>query len=510
MLLDYAPRRGITLDWHKHAASVSGNVGALAGRAALTMTQMAGHARQNSVAVLDDTLCGCTSTSMTTALIILLASVVGTALITSTATWLLLRCRYSRTMSKSDKGGRQSPSQPSSPRWQTWARSAPRPRPTAQPGDDLQIGVATDNPGRRMPEASAGQATADGAGSDFLGVRRRPEYASGLSSTFMFPRKDPGITTIISDATRSNSRKLKSKRIERSRSRRKSPDPEPEQPEETPRMSEGGGIGSTERLVPAGDRKPGEVPALVERGGLDDDAGAQPPARAPSKSTVDAMRDRLHSSSRASNRTGSPALSSRAPTIPKRSSLRVEILPTASSSGAAPSPSFYHVGSGFPENSLHAGLQTPFASLVQLPPAEEEQQQKPEAAALPPAAQDDDDDDDPPRPSTSDTIGSPERSRRPHRARKGTLTMFPKIQDGPPVSLAGLVMPSRASSEGRRQRQQQQDDDEEEVDHAGDQRGYTAIPLRKRSYSESSALAVPEDSVPPRRSFGPNWPFAPV
>ncbi|KXJ97160.1 hypothetical protein Micbo1qcDRAFT_155964 [Microdochium bolleyi] len=553
MLLGHAHRRSIALDWQQQQqqqqqdiASAVYNNAALAMRAATTKIHMAGSVRQDSTAGMNDTLCGCTSTSMTTALIILLASIVGTALISSTATWLLLRRRYARRQSsKADKPDRDSPSPPP-PQWQTWARGGSQQRTTAQPGGgsgDLQIGIAIDNSeGPTVPHTAAAAAAessvarqastrSDGGA---LPVRRRPEYASGLSSTFMFPKKDNGITTtIVSDAKRGKSRKLRSNRLTRSRSRSqskarsRSPEPEHQHQQQhlepaTPRTSlQGvGDLGSTERLVSAaGDRTVETIllssqdhdrPLATASSSLY--SPTQPPEEDRSRSAQDAMRNRSHfSASPASARTDSPALSSNAPTIPKRSSMRVEIL-------AAPS-SFYNTGSGFPENSLQAGPSTPFASVIQPHPFEEQSQREVIPRPATPENKNnnnnDNNDEDHPRPSTSSTFGSPERSRRSRRARKGTLTMFPKIQDGPPPAIAaGLSMSSRANSVGARRHPQHQrkgsrEEEEDEEDDAGRMRqDAAAIPLRRRSYSEIT-MAVPEDSIP-RRSYGPNWPFKPA
>ncbi|KAH7040730.1 uncharacterized protein B0I36DRAFT_427105 [Microdochium trichocladiopsis] len=593
MILDYVGNSGIAVERRGLASSAPYIVKHSINTTAVTGLKMAGSVRADAgsattalpaaaAPALSDELSACTSMSMTTALIILLASIVGTALISSTATWVFFRRRYARYLpgkkQKREKEG-EPPTTPGSPHWETWARGTPKEPnvPDGQPSAPAQLELAVQITAAPQSGSETDVSQSSRPESGALPLRRRPEYASGLSSTFMFPRRETGVTvTIMSDA-------ITKKKSERRRKlqRRESPemttttatmtktktttDPAPEEASEapeapatapqTPGMPSPAAtenaldIGSTERLVlmPDEPQQPARTrPSQSRRAQRGRDRAAsgsasssQPPPQA--KSAIEALRERLQASHAAAaaaaaattsseSRTEPPVSISRAPSIPKRSSMRASTVPPPAKEATARTASPDDEPSGFPENSIHIrSRQQPFASLIQPQPQprqpppvlqrpqQREQSQDPER----PVTRDNDEDEPQRRPSTSDTMRSLERTgskRTPRRARKGTLVMFPKIQDGPPASIAaGLSIslpsggvgktdptapqslePSEQQQEQEQQQQQQQQQEGQEQEQEGlDQRG------RQDDGREDAVL-------PPRRSYGPNWPFKPA
>jgi len=436
--------------------------------------------------LLSDTLSGCTSTSMTTALIILVAAIVGTALVSSTITWLIFRRRYAKYRPKKQpKQDALSVETPGQPQWGGWARSAPQQlaRLESETGQEsVPVAVAVNiSPAQLEADGSVLPVTQPEA--DLPTARRRPEYASGLSSTFMFPRGETGVTvTIMSDAPGAKKGGWIGK------SRRQVPYPrtavlgatshravEMQSSTTSPTSPSAPlDISSTDRLVVTEElaNRTTDQQTRTRRGtSRKGHASSSPPSpdeNAP-KSAIAALRERLQASHAAAaaaaaniERAESPAPTALAPNIPKRSSLRTSAVPPVdASSGAQPADDTKprDKPSGFPENSIHTrGKQQPFVSAIRQPPSKPPSQPPPPPPVLqrPRPSEGGDDQRRPStpegrpstsdrRPSTSETVGSPDRpgSRRtPRRPRKGTLVMFPKITDGPPPSAAaGIIKP---------------------------------------------------------------------
>lgn len=461
----------------------------------------------------------------------------------STITWLIFRRRYAKYRPrKQSKQDALSAETPSLPQWETWARSAPQQLARLESGASQ-----TPTPVAVAVKISPAQPEADGIAlpvtqpeADLPMARRRPEYASGLSSTFIFPRGEAGVTvTIMSDAPGAKKGGWIGK------SRRQIPHPRTAvlgatshravemQPDTTSPTSPNAplDISSTDRLVDT-EELPNRTTEQRTRIGRATSGKGRASSSPPStdedtpKSAIAALRERLQASHAAAaaaaanpDRAESPASGALAPNIPKRSSLRTSTAPPADEvpdTQPADDTEPPDKPSGFPENSIHTrGRQQPFVSAIRQPPSKPPSQPPPPPPVLqrPRRSEEGDDQRCPStpegrpstsdrRPSTSDTIGSPDRpgSRRtPRRPRKGTLVMFPKITDGPPPSAAAGIIKPTVGATGT------------EVTSAS-----KAPPLRETPefYNKDvpdNEMTADETAVePPRRSYGPGWPFKPM